>query len=185
MKKLLTTFLILFTLLTFSNSAFAFSFGDFFKDVADMAKKALGVNEEELEKAYEKCKIEYTQLNLNTGIENNIKYTAQFKFKYAPIGYDGCYLATQDFAEKINEWLSENNKNVIANITVVSCKTMSVWKKDWPPINFASNRYEYRWTDYKSCENETNVKLIDWIEYPKQQGFNVHKERLTELMADE
>jgi hypothetical protein len=124
-----------------------------------------------------RCKIEYTQLDLNTGLEKTVKHTSQFKYNvlhfYLPKA-DTCYLSTQDFTDKMNTWLNENPSNIITNMTVVNCKSKIVYYKQTRPLNAV----EDRWGKYKSCDDEYNINLIDWLESPKQWGFNVNKARL-------
>jgi hypothetical protein len=169
MKKLLITFLILFS---FSNNVFAFSFGDFFKDFFGIEKPA-----ETLEKSTDannvRCKVEYTQLDLNTGIEKSIKHTSQLYIDYLPNGGNVCYLVTQDLSDKINIWMKESENNVVANMTVVNCKERSFYISR---VFFWES--EDRWGEYKSCDDEFNMQLVDWIERPEQLGFNVNKARL-------
>jgi hypothetical protein len=165
MKKLLTIFLILFF---FSNNVFAFSFGDIFKSI-----KKHFVSEFYLGTSDARCKVEYTQLDLNTGIEKSIKYTSQFFLDYLPKGGNVCYLATQDLSDKINLWMKESENNVVANMTVVNCKERSFYISR---VFFWES--EDRWGEYKSCDDEFNMQLVDWIERPEQLGFNVNKARL-------
>jgi hypothetical protein len=79
MKKLTTIFLISIMLLTFSNITSASFFGDIFKDIFGELDK--GHWSEKRGNAIEaRCKVEYTQLDLATGIEKNVKHTAQYIF---------------------------------------------------------------------------------------------------------
>jgi hypothetical protein len=162
MKKL-TRFLILFILLFFSNYASASFFGDIFREITSTYKEYFEI----------RCKVQYTQLNLTTGLEKVVKNTVQFPLSHSPKNTDYCYIATQDIIEKINEWLNESPNNIITNSTIVLCKEKVRNVSKW--VYFKSDKY---WEEYKSCKDEINIKLIDWIEHPKQQGFNVHKERL-------
>jgi hypothetical protein len=57
-------------------------------------------------------------------------------------------------------------------MTIINCKERKLYVS---PLVW-NNRE--RWGEYKGCADEYNVKLIDWLERPKQWGFNVHKERL-------
>jgi hypothetical protein len=161
MKKLIR-FLILSTLLVLSNYASASFFGDILREIQSTYKEYYEI----------RCKIEYTQLDLNTGLEKVIKHTIQFELDPQE-NLDYCYIATQDLVEKINKWLNESSNNVITNSTVALCKEKIRNISKWTYVK--SDKY---WEEYKSCKNEISVKIIDWIEHPKQQGFNVHKERL-------
>jgi hypothetical protein len=160
MKKLTTRFLILLIL---NNSVSASFFGDIYREAKSTYKEYFEV----------RCKVEYTQLDLTTGLEKVVKNTVQFVLNHSPKNIDYCYTATQDLTEKINEWLNESPNNVITNSTIILCKEKVRNVSKW--VFFKSDKY---WEEYKNCNDETNTKLIDWIERPKQQGFNVHKERL-------
>jgi hypothetical protein len=171
MKKL-TRFLILFILLIFSNYSSASFFGDIFREIISTHKEYFKIKSTHKEYFAIRCKVEYTQLDLTTGLEKVIKNTIQFELE--PIeNLDYCYIATQDFVEKINEWLNESPNNIITNSTIILCKEKVRNVSQW--VYFKSDKY---WEEYKSCKDEINVKIIDWIEHPKQQGFNIHKERL-------
>jgi hypothetical protein len=183
MKKILTTFLISLTLLTNNNTAFAGFFEDACNAAVGFGKSVSGINQKKIYNTWTRCKVGYTQLDLNTGLEVVVENIVEFDMEFAPEEVVYCYSATQDFAEKINEWLSESDTNVVANITVTNCQIRSTWKKeDWKAWNFydrdSGKRYEDIWGEYRGCEDEISKNLVEWIEYHKQQGFNVHKERL-------
>jgi hypothetical protein len=72
----------------------------------------------------------------------------------------------------MNTWLNESPNNIITNMTTINCKSRRLY------FNGAGLKMvENRWGEYKSCDDEAN-NLIDWLESPKQWGYNVHKERL-------
>jgi hypothetical protein len=166
MKKLLTIFLIL---LTFSNTALAGFFG-FFKDVADLM---FDPAKSKISDKNVRCKVEYTQLDLSTGLEKNVKHTAQYETKYIAHGNNLMYLSAQDLTKKINKWLNESPNNIVADMTGINCKegdlVFSIYYIFHPQMS---------WDKYKSCEDKYNVDLINLLERPKQWGYNVHKERL-------
>jgi hypothetical protein len=171
MKKILTTFLISLTLLTFSNSASGGFFGDIFKDFFGDFKKPSttergGVNDV-------RCMVEYTQLDLSTGLEKTVKYTVQYDLM-GMVGTNLLSLMAQDLTDKINIWLNESPNNVITDLTIINCKERRLYGSKIFPL-FIN---EQRWGKYKGCPDEYNIKLIDWLERPKQWGYNVHKERL-------
>jgi hypothetical protein len=173
MKKISKIFLILLTLLTFNNSASAGFFGDIFKDIfgddyGDMFKPNRGgVNNF-------RCKVEYTQLDLSTGLEKKVKYTEQIpKIEFAA-GNSLLYLMAQYLTNKINIWLNESKRNFITDLTVINCKERRLYGSKIFPL-FIN---EQRWSKYKGCPDEYNAKLIDFLDRPKQWGYNVHKERL-------
>jgi hypothetical protein len=173
MKKILTTFLISLTLLTFNNSASASFFGDIFKELfGDPSENPFG--EKHLDDAIEvRCMVEYTQLDLSTGLEKKIKHTAQYIMLEMDQKEDVLHLSAQDLNDKINIWLNESSNNVISDLTIINCKEKKIYINQ---INIL--RSEKRWGEYKGCSDEFNIQLMDWLERPKQWGYNVHKDRL-------
>jgi hypothetical protein len=173
MKKLLTIFLISLMLLTFSNTAFGGFFGDIFKDIfgddyEDMFKpKRGGVNNF-------RCKVEYTQLDLSTGLEKKIKHTEQIPMFEFVTGNSLLYLMAQYLTNNINIWLNESKRNFITDLTVINCKERRLYGSNIFPLFINENR----WGEYEGCPDEYNAKLIDFLDRPKQWGYNVHKERL-------
>jgi hypothetical protein len=175
MKKISKIFLISFTLLTFSNNTSAGFFGDIFKDFFGDFKDPSKPNSSKVNSV--RCMVEYTQLDLSTGLETVVKHTSQFTRNdlhfYMPI-LNVCYLSTQDFTDKMNTWLNENKNNIISNITTINCKSRRLYSNETRLLKIVENR----WDKYKSCDDEFNANLIDWLESPKQRGYNVNKERL-------
>jgi hypothetical protein len=175
MKKLLIMFLILFT---FSNTASAGFFGDIFKELfGDGFKKPTTAEHGDVNSV--RCMVEYTQLDLATGLEKNVKYTDQYILLVMVAGTDILYLMAQDLTDKINIWLKESPNNFISDLTIINCKERRLY------INkFVAYINEQRWGEYKSCPDEYNVKLIDFLDYPEQWGYNVHKDRLIKDYKD-
>jgi hypothetical protein len=171
MQKLLKVFLISITLLTFSNVASASFFGDIAKSFKSFGDFFSG-KERHGKADNVRCKVEYTRLDLNTGIEKNVKHTVQHEAKYMAREEDACYLSTQYASDKINDWLNKGSNNVIVDLSVINCKTRRPYSTN--PLY----PLEYRWNEYKSCDDEFNINLVDWLDRPKQWGFNVNKERL-------
>jgi hypothetical protein len=178
MKKLTTTFLILFTLLTFSNSVSASFFEDFYKTIFGDIEKPSDIVGNSGNVNNVRCKVEYTQLDLATGLEKTVKHTDQYATGDIEVGTNVMYLSAQDLTDKINIWLNESKNNVITDMTIINCKerkfliSMAVWKS------------EERWGEYKGCADEYNVELINWLERPNQWGYNVHKTRLIKDYED-
>jgi hypothetical protein len=173
MQKLTTTFLISLTLLTFSNTAFA----GFFKDFFGGFKKPSLVHKGDVNNV--RCMVEYTQLDLATGLETVVKHTEQYPLPGMVAGDDVLSLLTQDLTDKINIWLNESKRNVITNLTVINCKE----RRNYIHKIFAW-KSEKRWSEYKGCPDEFNVELIDLLDRPNQLGYNVHKERLIKDYED-
>jgi hypothetical protein len=95
-KKILITFIGI----TFINVTFAFD-GWFSSDQA-------------------RCKVEYTRMNLVTGVEIRKKHTYQ-----ADVEDDGknCSMYSSKLAYKIEDWLLESRNNIIVDISAMYCKT--------------------------------------------------------------
>jgi hypothetical protein len=173
MKKILKIFLISLAILTFSNTASAGFFGDIFKDIFGKNDESFfGENHGDVNSI--RCKVEYTQLDLTTGIEKTVKHTIQHETKFVADIENTCYLSTQYATDKINNWLNKSPNNIIVNLSVINCKSRRIYSNK----TRLSKVIESRWDKYKSCDDEFNANLIDWLDRPKQQGFNVHKERL-------
>jgi hypothetical protein len=176
MKKILTTFLISLTLLTFSNTVFAGFFGDIFKDIFGDFKKPSLVHKGNVNNV--RCMVEYTQLDLSTGLEKIVKHTAQYSLISLSRETNTLYLTAQDLTDKINIWLNESKRNFISNMTIINCKERRLYNSK---ISFSN---ENRWGEYEGCPDEFNIKLIDFLERPKQWGYNVHKDRLIRDYGD-
>jgi hypothetical protein len=175
MKKII---IFLFIVLTFSNTASAGFFGDIFKELfggsfkEPTTSESGGVNNV-------RCKVEYTQLDLNTGLEKTVKHTEQYPMVNMVEGDDLLYLMAQDLTDKINIWLNESENNIITNLTIINCKERKLYSS-----KIVFFLMEHRWSEYKSCPNEYNIKLIDFLDKPNQWGFNVHKEKLIKEYED-
>jgi hypothetical protein len=174
--KIVAIFLISFALLIFSNTASASFFSDMFRVFFGDIEKPSEIIENHGSVDNVRCKVEYTQLDLATGLEKTIKHTDQYNIVDIAIGEDVMYLSAQDLTDKINIWLNENKNNVIADLTIINCKERRVHTSKFSLVPMF--KYEYRWSEYKGCADEFNIKLIDFLDRPKQWGYNVHKERL-------
>jgi hypothetical protein len=182
MKKLITIFLISITLLTFSNNSSAGFFGDVFEVLFGSFNEDPGREPGTDGRGFvnnARCKVEYSQLDLATGLEKNVKYTVQYDLTNMSKDEDVMQLSAQDLTDKINIWLNENSNNVITNLTIINCKERRLYFSKFLFIN-----NEYRWSEYKGCPDEYNVKLIDFLDRPNQWGFNVNKERLIKDYED-
>jgi hypothetical protein len=165
-------------LLTFSNYSSAGFFGDVFEVVFG---KSIKTDDESIVNNV-RCKVEYTQLDLNTGLEKKIKHTDQYATFDSPETDSILYVLTQDLADKINKWLNESKENIITDLTIINCKERRLYYRYSRLLYFFSTRE--RWSEYKGCPDEYNVKLIDFLDRPKQWGYNVHKERLIKDYED-
>jgi hypothetical protein len=172
MKKII---IFLFIVLTFNNTASGGFFGDVlelffgnsFKEPSD-SFLGVGSNVKDV-----RCKVEYTQLNLATGLEKTVKHTAQYEVLYIANGDNLMYLSAQDLTKNINIWLNENKNNVVADMTGINCKggvqNFNIKYMLHPKVI---------WKEYKSCEDKYNVDLMNLLDLPEQWGYNVHIDRL-------
>jgi hypothetical protein len=168
-KKILLI-LIMFTSITFINIAFAFD-GWFSPDQA-------------------RCKVEYTRLNLVTGVETRKKHTYQGKDWVAENdeGKDdndwgddyehNCGTYFEHLASKIDSWLLDDRKNIIVDMSAMYCKTRT-----------DDGIFSNKWSKYKQCHAVFSQGLIDTIIEPRyfedQRGYNAHKDRLKGLIWEE
>jgi hypothetical protein len=171
----ISIFLILLIGLIFSNTASGGFFDDFLETVFGDKQGNIFFKEEE-RTANIRCKVEYTQLNLSTGIETLKKHTAQFdleRMSKEAKEQDICHFSIQYLAVRINEWLEKSNNNIIVNMTVNNCKKNVTKDSAW--LIWIDRSI---WGEYKSCQDEFNIELFNEISNPKQWGFNMHKTRL-------
>jgi hypothetical protein len=178
MKKI-KIFLISLTLLAFSNTASGGFFGDVFKVIFGESDKKSWSNEEHSGVNRVRCMVEYTQLDLATGLEKTVKHTVQYVLMEVYGDYDVMQLSSEDLTKKINIWLNENENNVITNLTAINCKERRFYISK---IFFWNN--EQRWTNYKSCPDEFCIRLLSLIDRPEQWGYIVNKDRLIKEYED-
>jgi hypothetical protein len=136
--------LILFICLIFSNTTFAIP-GWFSPDNA-------------------RCKVNYTRLNLITGVETNIKHTVQYTDRDS---FDrNCGDADENLSSKIKDWLRKSKTNIAANMTAISCK-----------IRTDDGIFSNVWSDYKICDDNHSIALVFQIvtRHPEQIGYEFNK----------
>jgi len=121
-----------------------------------------------------RCKVEYTRLDLVTGIETRKKHTHQ------DIDYGlerNCYLLDTYLANKIESWLMEDKKNIIVDMSLMYCK-----------MRTDDGIFSNVWTKYKQCDAESGWRLLMWTTIYKKQkeqlGYNAHYLRLKELVLE-
>jgi hypothetical protein len=121
-----------------------------------------------------RCKVNYTRLNLVTGVEKNVKITSQ----YDDIDdFDrNCDLAISRLYEKIKDWLKKSKHNIVANLTAMYCKSRS---KD--------GIFSNEWSAYKQCYigDSQRVILNTAGYYPDQMGYKAHECRLLETTQEQ
>jgi hypothetical protein len=117
------------------------------------------------EDSFEKrCKVEYTQLDLITGVENIYKNTSQFFEIYH------CKEGLEKLSKKVYKWLDKNHINIIAKINAFQCKVKSVDRR----------YFIYKtpdWGKYRDCKTyipKLSAYLVD--KYPNQIGASIYKE---------
>jgi hypothetical protein len=140
MKKIL----ILFICLIFSSTTFAIP-GWFSPDNA-------------------RCKVNYTRLNLITGVEENIKHTVQYTDRDSLDRNCGdSYII---LADKIIDWIKKSKINIVANVTAISCKKRT-----------DDGIFSNVWSDYKICGGNHSMMLIFRvaIRHPDQIGYEFDK----------
>jgi hypothetical protein len=122
-----------------------------------------------------RCKITYTQHDLVTGIEKDIKHTAQSRFRDMLFGQDVSLRNVEKLAEKINKWQNKNPTNFISKMNRINCKSGNLyihhlWK--W--------EREVRWDKYEECDNRGNNWLIDNLDNPNKLGYNANTKGMAE-----
>jgi hypothetical protein len=154
-KKILLIF-ILFTSTTFINISFAFD-GWFSPDQA-------------------RCMVEYTRLDLVTGIETRKKHTYQDdddgNFDH------NCGTFYDSLAYKIEDWLIEDKKNIIVDISAMYCKTRT-----------DDGIFSNVWSKYKQCGAGDSWSVLhlatEYKGQKNQKGYNAHELRIKGLVWEE
>jgi hypothetical protein len=151
-KKILLIF-ILFTSTTFINISFAFD-GWFSPDQV-------------------RCRVEYTRLDLVTGIETRKKHTYQDK-DWRNYPGQNCAIYAVELADKIEDWILESKHNIIVDMSAMYCKTRT-----------DDGIFSNVWTKYKQCD----ISDSSWLLFQatnlssyNQKGYNAHKLRLKGLV---
>jgi hypothetical protein len=140
MKKILVVFIYLI----FSNTTFAIP-GWFGPDNA-------------------RCKVNYTRLNLITGIETNIKITTQYTDRDSL--EHNCNDGSWDLSDKIEDWMKKSRLNIVADLSVMYCKTRT-----------DDGIFSNVWSDYKQCSTAYSKIVSGFISgrYPNQMGYEAYK----------
>jgi hypothetical protein len=122
-----------------------------------------------------RCKVEYTRLNLVTGVETIKKHTYQNND-----GEDGgdCGMHVPNLSDKIENWLLEDRKNIIVDLSVLYCKKRT-----------DDGIFSNKWSKYKQCDRYDSESLLRWAtelksDLKNQKGYNAHEDRLRELVLD-
>jgi hypothetical protein len=140
----MSSFLALFMMLMFGSTASAGWFaGDF------------------LGEKY-RCKIDHTQLDASTGIEEEKKYIYEF------IDDSGCGKADNGLSKQINHWLILSTNHIFEDISLkgVECKEDGAW---------FNGLLGEEWGQYYSCSEEHTLDFIEKVVkfYPKQVSNKV------------
>jgi hypothetical protein len=122
MKKL--SILTLFIVLAFGNTAFAYD------DVEG------------------RCKVEYTMVNLITGVETDYKNTGQWRVE------NHCNMGAKNLDKKIAERVNKNNTSMIARLNAFECKLRNeeVWYS-----------FKLQWTGYYVCSEIHQKRIMELI----------------------
>jgi hypothetical protein len=154
-KKILLIF-ILFTSTIFINISFAFD-GWFSPDQT-------------------RCMVEYTRLDLVTGIETRKKHTVQDS-DYESLK-ENCSVFSDYLADKIEDWLIEDKKNIIVDISAMYCKTRT-----------DDGIFSNVWSKYKQCGAGDSWSVLhlatEYKGQKNQKGYNAHELRIKGLVWEE
>jgi hypothetical protein len=136
--------LVVFICLIFSNATFAIP-GWFSPDNA-------------------RCKVNYTQLNLITGVETNIKHTVQYTDQDSLDA--NCNDGSWYLSDKIEKWMKKSRLNIVADLSVMYCKTRT-----------DDGIFSNVWSAYKQCYLGYSQLISDFISgsYPNQMGYEAHE----------
>jgi hypothetical protein len=118
--------------------------------------------------AMARCKLEYTQLDLSTGLHKITKITTEFKTDNSNEGNQEklCSKSAPRLTSKMNDWVDEDNNNIVVNLTVLFCKERSNTMFFW-----------HDWSRYEKCYI-TNDLTIDELRRPNKVGYNVNDSRV-------
>jgi hypothetical protein len=115
-----------------------------------------------------RCRLEYTQLDLRTGVQKIVVMTTQFDN-----GNNVCERCAANMANKMSDWVDDSNSNVIVNLTKMSHKSRTT-------VIFWHN-----WTDYELCTSiddpliYTNT-IVKSLRDHNKIGYNVNRSRILE-----
>jgi hypothetical protein len=148
---------ILFISTTFTNVTFAFD-GWFSPDQA-------------------RCKVEYTRMNLVTGVEIRKKHTYQDD-DWRNYPGENCSTYARDLAIKIENWLLESGNNILVDISAMYCKTRT-----------DDGIFSNKWSEYEQCGASDSWWLLTLATELKgqqnQKGYNAHEDRIKGLVWEE
>jgi hypothetical protein len=112
-----------------------------------------------------RCKVGYSMLDLNTGLDKSLNITSQFDIDDDD-GFDtSCRLGVGKLLDKINTEMV-GDSHVLVSMTEVYCKkrmTIAVFYNDW--------------SAYQKCKYEFNEQMIDELRYNNKVGYNINVDR--------
>jgi hypothetical protein len=118
-----------------------------------------------------RCKVEYTRLNLVTGIETHKKHTSQYYDENSLKG--NCSMYAIYLSDKIEDWLFESRHNIIADMSFMYCKTRT-----------DDGIFSNVWSKYEQCSASDSAEILKSAEsfthIKEQRGYNAHELRLKE-----
>jgi hypothetical protein len=112
-----------------------------------------------------RCKVEYTQLDLITGVETIYKETSQFTF------IDHCKEGLKRLDNKVYKWVDKKSTNIITKINEFRCKIKNIDKHNgW-------SLHGEHWGKYRDCVKYI-PKLSGYLveKYPNQIGARIYQE---------
>jgi hypothetical protein len=122
-----------------------------------------------------RCKIEYTQLDLSTGLHKVVKITTQMDVTEAESRFNMCNRSVPRLDAKIDDWVDDGT-NIVVNLTGIYCKerenSWGLWQS---------------WGKYDLCLANKSESLVLELKYPNKVGYNVNIDRIvqTENIIDE
>jgi hypothetical protein len=121
-----------------------------------------------------RCKVEYTRMNLVTGVEVRKKHTSQGDLD--ELG--NCWSQTYILGQKVEDWIRESSNNILVDMSAMYCKTRT-----------DDGIFSNVWTKYKQCHAGDSATLLSWAadlaEEEGQIGYNANFIRLKGLVWEE
>jgi hypothetical protein len=120
-----------------------------------------------------RCRLEYTQLDLRTGVQKIAVMTTQFDDRG---NQEICEKCATNMANKMSNWVEDSNSHIIVNLTKMSYKRRENSFVLW-----------HTWDDYKLC-NRTSVTepfrysdiIVRSLRDHNKIGYNVNRSRILE-----
>jgi hypothetical protein len=126
-----------------------------------------------------KCKIEFTQLDLVTGIEKEVTYTAKSRVRDMFYFQDTSETNVEKLTKKINNWKKKNPNNIISSMGRIHCKSGDlyvhyIWRSDM----------EVLWYEYEPCDDRFTNLLIDNLNDRDKIGYKANAKKIIEKFPE-